>query len=78
MSHKTLKELRMQAGKSILQVASELHTKVKIIAEYEQGKRGLGILRTMEIAKSYGCSMEEVVKAQKLTGIRFGNASDND
>ncbi len=65
MTNKTLYELRMKAGKSLWETARELHTTVKMISEFEAGKRGLGITRTISLAKIYGCSVQDVVNAQK-------------
>lgn len=62
----TLRELRQIAGLSAKYVAEKLGVSEGTVFHYEQGTRSIGVETIVELARLYGCHIEEIV----LAGIR--------
>ena len=67
----TLRELRLQTKKTVTEVATELSKSSTAVYQYEQGVRRLALEDILILAKLYGCTAEEVIKAQ-LVSIHIG------
>lgn len=60
----TLKELRLQSGKTAQEVARELGVSVRAIYNYEKGIRSIGLAQVLFLARVLDVSSEEVIHAQ--------------
>lgn len=60
----TLKELRIQSGKTQQQIASSLNVSRQSVGHYENGLRKIDIEQVMLLAKVLECSAAEVIEAQ--------------
>ena len=60
----TLRELRVQAGKKVSEIAKELGVQVQAVYNYEKGLREINIRQVLILAKLYDCTAEEVIEAQ--------------
>ena len=60
----TLKDLRLQAKKTVAEVAKVLGTANSSYYSYEQGVRRISLEQVLVLAKLYDCSAEEVIQAQ--------------
>lgn len=60
----TLKELRIQNGKTAKEVAEELGVRSTAISNYEQGIRRISLEQVLKLSKLYECSAEEIIRAQ--------------
>ena len=67
----TLRELRLQAGKSCIEVANKLGVAVSTLYNYEQGARQIGLDKIIPLAELLGVSEREVIEAQ-LNPIAVG------
>lgn len=67
----TLRELRLQAGKSCIEVANKLDVAVSTLYNYEQGARQIGLDKIIPLAELLGVSEREVIEAQ-LNSIAVG------
>ncbi|MFR1531338.1 MAG: helix-turn-helix domain-containing protein [Christensenellales bacterium] len=67
----TLRELRLQAGKSCIEVANKLGVAVSTLYNYEQGARQIGLDKIIPLAELLGVSEREVIEAQ-LNSIAVG------
>ena len=67
----TLRELRLQAGKSCIEVANTLGVAVSTLYNYEQGARQIGLDKIIPLAELLGVSEREVIEAQ-LNSIAVG------
>ena len=63
----TLRELRLQAGKSAVEAAKELSVTVSAYAHYEQGVRRLNIEQIRPLAKLYEAGIDDVIEAAVKT-----------
>ena len=63
----TLRELRLQAKKTVTEVATELNKSSTAVYQYEQGVRRLALEDILILAKLYDCTAEEVIKAQLVS-----------
>ena len=59
-----LKDLRLQANKSVLEVANALSIANSSYYNYEQGIRRISLEQVLILAKLYDVSAEEVIEAQ--------------
>lgn len=60
----TLKELRIQAGKTAKDVADKLGVNVQAVYNYERGNREISIKHVLILAELYDCTEREVIEAQ--------------
>ena len=67
----TLRELRLQAKKTVTEVATVLGKSQTAVYSYEQGARRLPLEDVLILAKFFDCTVEEVIKAQ-LVSIQIG------
>ena len=70
MQQETLKNLRINAGKSIAEVAETLGVSRQAISNYESGIRCIDIRQTLLLSSLFDSTAEEVIKAQ-LNSCRF-------
>lgn len=66
----TLRDLRIQSGKSVAQIATELRVANSSYYNYEQGIRQISISQVLILAKLYDVSAEDVIRAQ-LNSCQF-------
>ena len=59
----TLRELRLQAKKTVTEVATELSISPRTLYAYEQGTRGIDIITLNKLARVYDVELDEAVKA---------------
>lgn len=59
----TLRDLRIQAGKTVEEIAEVLNVANSTYYNYETGQRRLPIEFVLELSKYYDCSAEEVILA---------------
>lgn len=60
----TLRDLRIQSGKSVAQIATELRVANSSYYNYEQGTRQISIGQVLILSKFYDVSAEDVIQAQ--------------
>ena len=60
----TLKDLRLQAKKTVAEAAKVLNVTERAYMRYEQGTRRISLEQVLVLAKLYDCSAEEVIQAQ--------------
>lgn len=63
----TLKELRVQSGKTAAEVAKELGVSIRAMSHYECGTRSVGLQQVLTLAEIYECTAEEIIRAQLLS-----------
>lgn len=71
----TLRDLRIQSGKSVAEVATELWIANSSYYNYEQGTRRISLEQVLTLAKLFDVSAEDVIRAQ-LNSCQFSR-SDN-
>lgn len=59
----TLKDLRLNAEKSVKETAEALNVSERSIYAYEDGTRQIGIEQVIALAKLYDCSEREIIDA---------------
>lgn len=62
--NETLKDLRESAKKTCAEVAQALGVTINAIYNYEQGIRRISFEQVLILAKLYGVTAEEVIRAQ--------------
>ncbi len=60
----TLRNLRIQSGKSVTETAQALGVASSSYYSYEQGARRIGLEQVLVLAKLYDVPAEEVIQAQ--------------
>lgn len=60
----TLKDLRLQSGKTAAEVAGELGVGSNAVSNYECGIRRISLEQVLKLAKLYDVSVEEIINAQ--------------
>ena len=60
----TLKDLRLQSGKTCAEVAQALNATVRTVNRYEQGTRRISLEQVLILAELYNCTVREVVQSQ--------------
>lgn len=66
----TLRDLRVQAGKSVKEVASALGVASSSYYSYEHGSRTIDIRQVLILAAFYGITAEEIIEAQLRSGVK--------
>lgn len=66
----TLRDLRVQAGKTRAEVAEAIGVTVSAVSHYENGKREINIRQILVLAKLYDCTAEEIIEAQLRSGVK--------
>ncbi len=59
----TLRDLRLNADKSVKETAEALNVSERSIYAYEDGTRQIGIEQVIALAKLYDCSEREIIDA---------------
>ena len=59
-----LRDLRLQSGKSVNEVANALHITKSAVTNYEIGIRRISIEQVLILAELYDCTEREVIEAQ--------------
>lgn len=59
----TLRDLRLNAEKSVKETAEALNVSERSIYAYEDGTRQIGIEQVIALAKLYDCSEREIIDA---------------
>lgn len=60
----TLRQLREQSGKSRAEVAAALGVTMNAVSNYESGIRQISLPHVLALARLFGESAEEVIRAQ--------------
>ena len=60
----TLRDLRLQNGKTCAEVAQELGVTAQAVSNYESGIRQINIAQVLILAELYDCSDREIIEAQ--------------
>ncbi len=68
----TLKELRLQSGKSAKEVAEKLGVTTSAISQYEHGVRELKFGTAIKLAEIYDVSLDDEMKEMYLNSHRNG------
>lgn len=71
----TLRDLRIQSGKSVAQIATELGVTDRAYMRYEQGTRRISLEQIIFLVHLYDVSAEDVIQAQLNSCLSF--RSDN-
>lgn len=71
----TLKDLRIQSGKSRAEVAQELNVTQNALSNYECGIRCISLEQVLVLTKLYDVSAEEVIQAQ-LNSCQFSRLNN--
>lgn len=65
----TLRDLRIQSGKSVKDVAQSLGITDRALYNYEKGYRQIDISLIIPLSRIYECTAEEIIEAQLLSYI---------
>ncbi len=60
----TLKELRVESGKSAQEIARNLKIALSTYYNYEQGTRRINLEQVLILSKLYAVTAEEIINAQ--------------
>lgn len=60
----TLKELRIQSGKTVKEVAEALSVSVRAVFNYEYGLRHISLQQVLILAKFFDYTEKEIIEAQ--------------
>lgn len=60
----TLKELRIESGKTQQQIADRLNISRQSVGHYETGLRKISIEQVLVLSQVLECSAEEIIEAQ--------------
>lgn len=60
----TLRDLRIQSGKSVAEVAQDLNVTDRAYMRYEQGTRRISLEQIIVLTNLYDVTAEEVIQAQ--------------
>ncbi len=60
----TLRTLREECGKSVLEVADFLAVSYRAVYRYECGTRQISLMQVLKLEELYECTAEEIIKAQ--------------
>lgn len=60
----TLRDLRIQSGKSVAEVATALNVTLRAVFNYEYGIRRISLEQVLILATLYDVSEKEVIEAQ--------------
>lgn len=66
----TLRDLRLQAKKTVAEVAKVLNVTDRAYARYEQGTRRVSLEQVLLLAELYDCTEREIIQAQ-LNSCQF-------
>ena len=66
----TLRDLRLQNGKTCAEVAQALGVTAQAVSNYESGIRQINIAQVLILAELYDCSDREIIEAQ-LNSCQF-------
>lgn len=59
----TLKDLRLNAEKSVKETAEALNVSPRAVGRYEDGTRQIDIEQVIKLSNLYGCSEREIIDA---------------
>lgn len=60
----TLRDLRVQSGKTVAEIAAALNVTSRSVIRYEQGSRCVSLQQVLDLANLYDCTAEELIEAQ--------------
>lgn len=62
--NETLRDLRLQAKKTVAEVAKVLNVTDSALYNYEQGTRRVSLEQVLLLAELYDCTEREIIQAQ--------------